>query len=325
VVLERRGRPSEARAAYDRALSARPGFREAAVNRAILDEAGDDPRRAAAEYAALAKRYPEDAAVRVRLAALYRQAGQLDEAWRLAREALMREPRAVGAYKVMTRVALERGNSDLAELVALRAQKLDAADPELTFFVGEILAKRGDEAGAAVQYRKAIAQAPAFLPARYELLRLALKAQNWEGVVEQGKAIVLVEPDDPRVHLAMGVAERYLGQADPALAAYDRALSLSGGKLPEAHLDRGLLLLKVKNECEPAIAEFRRYQQEAPAAAASSPAFALQKECEQILVANRQAEEAARQMQQEADRKAAEEARKAAPPPKPAPAQGEPR
>jgi tetratricopeptide (TPR) repeat protein len=331
VVLERLGRIPEARAAYDQALSLRPGFREPAVNKAILDEADDDPRRAAADYAALARKYPDDAAVRVRLAILYRQAGQLDEAWRLAREALMREPRAVGAYKVMMRIALERGNPDLAELIALRAQKLDASDPELTYFVGEILAKRGDETAAAAQYRKALAQGPAFLPARYELLRLALKAQNWEGVVEQGKAALVVEPNDPRVHLAMGVAERYLGKADAALASYDRAQSLSGGKLPEVHLDRGLLLMKVKNECEPAIAEFRSYQSQAPSAAASGPVYALQKECEQILVANKQAAEAARQMQQEADRKAADSAHKAAPAPKPAPApgpapaQGEPR
>ncbi len=329
VALERQGRASEARSAYERALALRPGFREPAVNRAILDEAGDDPRRAATEYAALAKRYPDDAAVRVRLASLYRQAGQLDEAWRLAREALMRDPRAVGAYKVMMRVALERGNADLAELIALRAQKLDSADPELTFFVGEILAKRGDEAAAAVQFRKALAQGPDFLPARYELLRLALKAQNWEGVVEQGKAIVLVEPKDPAVHLAMGVAYRYLDQADPGLAAYDRALSLSGGKLADAYLDRGLLLMKVKSACEPAIADFKRYQSQAPAAAANGPVFALQKECELILVANKQAEEAARQMQQEADRKAVDDAHKTAPAPapepKPAPAASEPR
>jgi hypothetical protein len=80
------------------------------------------------------------------------------------------------------------------------------------------------------------------------------------------------------------------------------------------HLDRGLLLMKVKNRCEPAIDEFRRYQGLAgPAAVASSPAPRLQRECEQIVLATRQAEEASRQ---EAEKKRAappEPAKPAAP------------
>ena len=97
--------------------------------------------------------FPEDARARERLAALYLGSGQLDEAWRLAREALLRDPRSVGANKVMIRVATQRNQLDLAKLIALRTAKLDPADPELPFLAGELVARDGDEPrrGGAVQ------------------------------------------------------------------------------------------------------------------------------------------------------------------------------
>ncbi|HEX8908741.1 MAG TPA: hypothetical protein VF805_06035, partial [Anaeromyxobacteraceae bacterium] len=87
---------------------------------------------------------------------------------------------------------------------------------------------------------------------------------------------------------------------------------------PEVHLARGVALMKSKEQCEPALAELRRYVAEAgPAVAAEGPAMRLTRECEQILVANKQAEEAARELKAQAEREAA---RKAAQAGKPAPA-----
>jgi hypothetical protein len=136
------------------------------------------------------------------------------------------------------------------------------------------------------------------------------------------------------VHLSLGIALRYLSQPDKALEEYDQAEKLSGNKLPEVHLARGVLLMKVKNVCEPAITEFKQYVTTTPALAADAQVFKLQRECEQIVTANRQAEEEVRRMKaeeeqkkaeqelkkrQEEERKAAAEAAKNAP----APAQGD--
>jgi tetratricopeptide (TPR) repeat protein len=245
---------------------------------------------------------------------MYRAAGQLDEAWRLAREALLRDPRSTGAYKVLVRVALQRGNLDLAKLVALRAQKLDATDPELPFFTGQILEKQEDEAGAAAQYRKALALDDGFLPARYALLRAAVRKHGWPAVAEQAQAILKLEPRNAPIHLARGIALRHLEKPDEALAAYAKAQELGGEQLPEVHLARGVLLMRVKNECEPALEEFRAFSRAAgPVATTESPVLKLQRECEQIVIENRKAAEAAKAMQADAERKAAEDAaRKAA-------------
>jgi Flp pilus assembly protein TadD len=311
VTLERQGRLAEARAEYERARAAKPGLRQAAVNLGVLLERAGDPRGAQAAYAEVVRDFPEDARARERLAALYLGTGQLDEAWRLAREALLRDPRSVGANKVLIRVAAQRNQLDLAKLIALRTVKLDPADPELPFLSGELAAREGDDAGAEVQFRKALALDPHHLPARSALLRAAASHKRWTAVAEHAQALLADQPGDPAVQLALGVALRHTDKPEEALAAYDKAERLSGGKLAEVYLARGVLYMQVKNECEPALAEFRKYSQAAgPVAASESQALKLQRECEGILEENRKALEAAREMQKSAEEKKAAEARK---------------
>jgi tetratricopeptide (TPR) repeat protein len=289
----------------------------------VLNEREGDARAAATAYAQIARDFPEDAVSRERLAALYASAGQHDEAWRLAREALLRDPGSVGAQKVLIRVALSRGNLDLAKLMALRAEKLDDRDPELPFLGGQILARQGDDKAAVVQFRKALALEDGYQPARHALLDAALRGESWVNVADQANAILKTDPKNAPVVLALGIAQRHLGKPDDALASYDKAQRLSGDALPEVHLARGVLLMKVKSECEPAIAEFKAYARGVgPVLAGDAPVFKMQRECEQIIVENQKAAEAARQMQLEAERKAAEDAKKKAAPAAGAASQG---
>ena len=329
VALEGQGDLAGARAADERALAAKPSLRQAAVNLGVLLEKQGDARAASAVYGGVVRDFPEDTIARARLASLYRASGQLEDAWRLAREALLRDPTSVDANKVLANVALQRNELELANLIALRTQKLAPKDPELPFVAGQVLARRGDEAAAAVQYRKAITLSGDYLPARHALLEAATRKQAWGAVAEHAQAILRVEPKNAAVHLSLGVARRHLGKPDEALASYAEAEKLAGGALPEVHLARGVLFMRVKNECQPAIESFRAYGRAAgPVAAAESVAPRLERECVQILEENRRAAEAAKQMQLDAQRKAAEEAAKkagqgatkpAAPPGAPAP------
>jgi tetratricopeptide (TPR) repeat protein len=311
VALEGQGSLGDARAEYERARSLKPTLRQASVNLGVLLEKQGDATGAAAVYAQCVRDFPEDAVSRVRLAALYREAGQLEDAWRLAREALVREPRTVAAYRVLARVALQKNEFDLAKLIAMRAQKLDDRDPELPWVVGLVLARQGDDAGAQAQQRKALALSEGFLPARYALLEAALKKQAWGTVAEHAAAILKVEPGNPQVQLAHGLALRYTGKPDEALAAYERAEKAANDRLPETHLARGVLLARVKSECEPALQELKLYTARAgPLLPEGSQVVKLQRECEAQLEENRKAAEAARQMQAEAAQKASVKAAK---------------
>jgi tetratricopeptide (TPR) repeat protein len=297
VALEGQGRADEARAEYERARVLKPGLRQAAVNLGVLLEKAGDLRGAAATYAAVARDFPEDARARERLAVLYLGGGQLDEAWRLAREALQRDPRSVTANVVMIRVAAQRNQVDLAKLIALRTARLAPADPVLPFLTGELAARENDEPGAELQWKKALALDPRYLPARSALLRAAVRRGKWGAAAEHAEAFLKERPNDPVVQLALGVALRHAEKPDDALAAYARAEELSGGKLAEVYLARGALLMQVKQECEPALEEFRKYAQAAgPVAATESPVLKLQRECEVQLEENRKALEAAKAM-----------------------------
>jgi tetratricopeptide (TPR) repeat protein len=320
VALEAQGRLDDARAEYERARALKPGLRQAVVNLGVLLEKQGDVRGAAATYQEVMRDFPEDAVSRERLAVLYRQAGQLDEAWRLAREALVREPRSVAAQKVLVHVALARGDLDLAKLVAMRAQKLDPNDPELPFLAGQVLAKQGDDAAAAVQFQKALALREDYLAARYALLQAALKKQTWGAVAEHAAAIVKVDPTNAALQLVHGIALKHLGKADEALAAYQRAERVGGEKLPEVRLARGVLLARVKGECEPALEELKAYQRAVPVVPDAAQVTKVVRDCERMLEENRKAAEAAKQMQAEAQRQKSAPAKDARAAPEPAPA-----
>ncbi|HET9554140.1 MAG TPA: adventurous gliding motility TPR repeat lipoprotein GltE [Anaeromyxobacteraceae bacterium] len=312
VTLERQGRLDEARAEYQRALQQKP-LRQAAVNLGVLLEREGDARGAAAAYADAARDFPEDAASRARLGALYRQSGQLDEAWRLSREALLRDPANATAYKTMIRVALARNDADLGKLVALRAQKVAPDDAEVAFLSGQLVARQGDEAGAAAQWRRALQLRPGFLPARTGLLEGAVKHERWAEAAEQAGGILADDASNAPVQLVRGVALRHLGKADEALAAYGAAEQLGAGKLPEVHLARGILLMREKSDCAGALVAFDQYEKAVgPVLPQGSPAPRLMRECQEQVEQGRQAAEAARQMQLEAEKKAAQEAAKKA-------------
>lgn len=314
VTLEAEGRLEEARAEYERARAAKPGLRQAAVNLGVLQEKSGDLTGAQLTYAAVVRDFPEDARARERLAALYLGSGQLDEASRMARDALLRDPRSVAANKVLIGVAAQKKEIDLAKLIALRTAKLAPDDPELPYLSGELSMREGDEVGAEAHFKKALSQDPHYLPARSALLRTAMRRGNWAAVEEQSAGLAKDEPKDPTVQLALGVALRHGGKLDEALSAYGRAEQLSGGKLAEVYLARGLLYMREKNQCGPALEDFRRYGQVAgPVATTESPVLKLQRECEAIEDENRKAQQAASEMQRDAALKGGGKAKGAEP------------
>jgi tetratricopeptide (TPR) repeat protein len=305
VTLERQGRDLEARAEYQKALAGKP-LKQAAANLGVVLEKSGDLRGAQAAYAATARDFPDDAVSRERLAALYLQSGQLDESWHQAREALLRDPTSVGARKTMVRVALARGDLDLARLVSLRLQKSAPDDAEVAFLAGQLLARQGDHAGAAVSWRKALALQPGMAAARAGLLEVAVREERWGEVQALAAGVLADDPSNAPAQLLLGIAQRHGGKPEEALASYAAAERLAGGKLPEVHLARGVLLMRDQGDCEGALRSFDQYERSAgPVLPQGSPAPKLIRECQEQVEQSRAAAEAARQMQVEAARKAA--------------------
>jgi hypothetical protein len=114
------------------------------------------------------------------------------------------------------------------------------------------------------------------------------------------------DPSSAPVQLLLGIAERHGGKPDEALAAYTAAEQLAGGKLPEVHLARGVLLMRDRSDCEGALRAFDQYERSAgPVLPQGSPAPRLIRECQELLEQSRAAAEMARQMKVDAEKKAA--------------------
>ena len=224
VVYERMRRPDDAKLAYQRALQLKPHFREAAENLAMLLQAEGRTADALALVQELLRLYPEDGSARARLAALYQTVGDHKQAMHYAREALMRDPKNLTAYKVMMNCYLDRNNLDMARLVALRATKLNASDPELYFTMGLIQERQDDQAGAIYQYLRALELRDDFLRARVRIAQIATKHADWSTAAAQYQKVVQYDPANQEARLNLGIAYKGLGEIDKAMAEYDALL-----------------------------------------------------------------------------------------------------
>lgn len=325
VIAERMGKPDEAKARYASALTKKPTLRQASDNLAIMRQNGGDVAGAVALYQDVLTRYPDDAGSRARLAEIYRQNNDHDKAMELSRAALMRDPMNTNALKVMIRSYLERKQLAMAKLVALRAVKLDGADPELHHAVGLILLKEGDTEGARLQFKSALEAKADYVPSHVELAQLALNAEDFPGAEEHLRRILQADGKNAAAHVDLGIALKGQGQFDKAMQEYDEAEKLNPD-LGATYLNRGIILHKVKDAPERAVELYKKYIALAGgevALHAEAPVFGLMREADSIVQAKREskaAEEQAKQMealqaQQQAAMKAEEAKQKGAPAP----------
>jgi tetratricopeptide (TPR) repeat protein len=240
------------------------------------------------------------------LAELHRRKGDHDQAMELSRAALLREPKTLSAYKVMMRSYLDRRQLAMAKLVALRALKLDDADPELYYTIGLILLAEKDAIQARLQFLRAVEVRPDYLPAHVELAKIAMQLEDYEGVEEHLRKILQADGKNAAAHLDLGVAYKGLGQYDKAMQEYEEAERLDP-KLAATYLNRGIILHRFKDAPERAVDYYKKYLSLSSEGAASpdSPVVGLLKEAEQMVQLKKEAEAA------EAEQKRLEEQQKA--------------
>jgi tetratricopeptide (TPR) repeat protein len=318
VLAERQGKREQAYLLYRSALDKKPSLKPAAEALArITAEQGDIPS-AMAQWSDIALKFPDDSGSRVALAELYRQSSDHDRALEFARQALIRDPKNVAAYKVMLRSDLDRKQYALARLVGLRALKIDEKDPELYVALGEVQLAEGQPDSAEVQFKKALEMKPDDRAALTQLARLALAEQDYPAAEVALRRLVETGGGTAEVQLALGVAYKGLGQPDKALAAYDAAEKLNG-RLAAVYLDRGIVLQRYKGAPDRALEQYKRYvellggEQSLPG---DSPVPTLRREAEQMMKAKAEA----RRVEEQAKTPAPA----AAPAPAPAPAKPAP-
>ena len=306
VLAERQGKREQAYAAYRSALQKKPSLKPAAEGLARLTRAQGDLPSAIAQWNDVAKAFPDDAESRAQLAELYRLTNDHDRAQDFARQALIRDPKNLDAYKTLLRSNLDRKQFAMAELVGVRALKISGTDPDLYMGIGDVQLGKGSVDKAAAQYQKALDANAGFVPARLALARLALKDEDYAAAEKHLSRAVADGGGTAEVHLDLGVAYRGLGQPDKALAEYDAAEKLQP-KLAAVYLNRGIVLQRYKDMPEKSLELYKHYVALSggeSALANDAPVLALRREAEQLVAAKSQAKT------QEQQAKTLEEAQK---------------
>jgi len=311
VLAERQGKIDEAVNRYRSALSRKPTLKQAAENLAVITQSRGDVQGAVAMYQDILTKYPDDASSRAHLAEIFRQSGDHEKAMEFARQALIREPKTLRAYKVMMLSYLDRKQFSMAKLVALRAMKIDENDPELYYTVGQILLRQNEAPKARLQFKRALEVRSDYLPAHVELARLALKDENYAMAEQHLRKLLQANGKSAELHLNLGVVYKGMGQYDKAMQEYDQAEKLDS-KIGAIYLNRAILLHRHKDAPDRAIDFYKKYMEmEQPSA--DSPAYALLKEAEQLVQAKAEAAKMEQEMKrQEEEQKKLEEKNKAA-------------
>ncbi|HSP19706.1 MAG TPA: adventurous gliding motility TPR repeat lipoprotein GltE [Myxococcaceae bacterium] len=290
VLAERQGKREQAYAFYLSALQKKPSLKAAAEGLARLTRAQGDLASAIAQWNDIARAFPDDAGSRAQLAELYRLSGDHDRALELARQALIRDPKNLDAYKTMLRSNLDRKQYAMAELVGVRALKISTTDPALYLALGDVQLAKGAPDKAAAQYQKALEASPSFVPARLALAQLALRDEDFAAAEKQLSRAVADGGGSAEVHLDLGVAYRGLGQPDKALAEYDAAEKLEP-KMAAVYLNRGIVLQRSKDAPEKSLELYKQYVALSggeSALANDATVISLRREAEQLVAAKAQ-------------------------------------
>ncbi len=307
VLAERQGKKEAAIKHYEGALRRKPTLKQAAENLAVMMQNDGNVRGSVEIYQQILTYYPDDASARARLAEIYRRNNDHDRAMQFAREALIREPGTLTAYKVMMRSYLDREQLSMSRLVALRALKLDENDPELHHTVGLILLKEDEREKALLQFKKAVEVRPDYVPSHVELARLSMELEDYPGAEEHLRKVLQADGKNAKAVVNLGVAYKGMGEFDKALAAYDDAEKLDPN-LPALYLNRAIILHQHKDAPERAVELYKKYMQLAGgdvSLRAEAPVFALLRDAEQIIQARaeaRRAEEEALRLEAEMKR-----------------------
>jgi len=291
VLAERQGKREQAFTHYRSALQKKPSLKPAAEGLARLTRAQGDVASATAQWNDIARAFPDDAESRAQLAELYRLGSDHDRAQEMARQALIRDPKNLDAYKTLLRSNLDRKQFAMAELVGVRALKISTTDPDLYLAIGDVQLAKGAVDKAAAQYQKALEASPSFVPARLALARLALRDEDFAAAEKHLSRAVADGGGTAEVHLDLGVAYRGLGQPDKALAEYDAAEKLQP-KLAAVYLNRGIVLQRYKDSPDKSIELYKQYVALSGGESAlpnDAPVLALRREAEALVAAKSQA------------------------------------
>lgn len=230
LVLERAGKPDEARRHYRRAVQVCPTLRNARERLAALAVVDRGWGSAAAEYEHLVELAPDDSANALLRGALLLENGDAEAAIDAFQQGLLVEPDVVAepvevACSVDQLAGSDEIQSAVAELETLVAKYPGAS--ELHVQLGDLYVKTGEDRRAIAEYLAAIEIRPTFLEATIKLGTHHLRQQRLDDAALAFNRAVDLTDRLVTGFVGLGVAQRAAGRRADAEATFALAANLS--------------------------------------------------------------------------------------------------
>ncbi|MGA3294045.1 MAG: tetratricopeptide repeat protein [Candidatus Acidiferrales bacterium] len=187
-------------------------------------------QKAVEQFEAILKIDPSDEYSALWLARLYRFENRHEEAEKVLRGIVQKEPDNEPALEQLSQLLIDEGRSQ--EAIDLLTQTAgDSSSPDIYDLLGDAYTQSKDFAKAEVAYRKAIDSDPDDPGHRHGLAQALLSQDKYAAALEQYKKLSELEPGTAENYLRMAQLDRRLGKLDDAESSLLHAKQLAPGSL----------------------------------------------------------------------------------------------
>ncbi|HXO06308.1 MAG TPA: tetratricopeptide repeat protein [Candidatus Sulfotelmatobacter sp.] len=186
--------------------------------------------KAVEQFQAILKVQPDDTYSSLWLARLYRFENKHDDAEKVLRATVNRDPSNGAALEQLSQLLVDEGRSQ--EAIALLTQAAgDSASPDIYDLLGDAYAQSKEYAKSEEAYRKAVEEDPDDATHVHGLAQALMSQEKFAEALDQYKRLSELEPSTWENYLRMSELYRRLGKYDDAESALLRAKQLSPGNL----------------------------------------------------------------------------------------------
>lgn len=226
VSLREDGQPARAVAELRWLVERFPAHRDGHFNLAGLLAQSGDTAGAAHHYRRAVEIDPTDRVARIEWAGAISHLGEVERAQTELRALIAADEDDAESRLGLATLLLQQGRRNEAAAALSAGLERDVADKEwaaLADFRGQLAAEAGDMAAAKADFESALARQPDLAAARLRLGRLLARNGNYADAAEQFRQLVDVEPAVVDYQLSLAIALQLAGASDELVAVLDEA------------------------------------------------------------------------------------------------------
>jgi tetratricopeptide (TPR) repeat protein len=265
------GEDDEAVESYGKALKINPAHVASMLGRAEAHRRAGNTKSARSDYRNALDQLDDESEERrnaaARLASLLRDAGQFEDGLDVLRETMRMVGADAAVYVELGLIYLEQERYDLCTLALSKAAEIDKENPAIYNALALLSLERGNAQEAFDRFDHATSLDPTYLDARFNKASVLLDAGDYARALAELEEVLGQDKFDLDARVALGIAQRGLGQFDQAEATWEKVVK-SAPRRSRVRADAlyNIAILKVDfdDEQKGAKAALDRFLQNAP-------------------------------------------------------------